>query len=130
MRGLLPWELNQATRSRLLRNTNPRPARSCKCGCCGKTRKGNNNRVKAQEWVQHTSTGKQMEYSWVFGGSEIYVDEMTGKKTYMADGGDLICVSNFTSAMLDIPVPSSDSNSGLSFRAFTERIPPSGTPYV
>jgi hypothetical protein len=29
--------------------------------------------------------------------------------------------------MLDLPVPSSDSNSGLSFRAFTERIPPIGT---
>jgi hypothetical protein len=93
-----------------------------------KDEKGNNRTALAQEWVQHTKTGQQLEYSWVFGGSEVHVDETTGKKTYLADGGDLICVSNFTSAMLDLPIPSSDSNAGLSFRAFTERIPPIGTP--
>ena len=37
-------------------------------------------------------------------------------------------MSNFSSAMLDVPVRSSDSNAALLFDAFTERIPPIGTP--
>jgi hypothetical protein len=93
-----------------------------------KDAQGANQKVRAQEWIQHTRTGKPMEYSWVFGGSGITVDENTGKRYYMADGGDFICVSNFTSAMLDLPVASSQSNADLTFRAYTERIPPLGTP--
>ena len=87
-----------------------------------------NHKVLAQEWIQQIKTEKQMEYPFVFAGSGFFVDEATGEKHYMADGGDLICVSNFTSAMLDVPVPSTQANSGLAFRAFTERIPPLGTP--
>jgi hypothetical protein len=40
----------------------------------------------------------------------------------MADGGDFLCVSNFPTAMLDVPVSSSAKGS-LLFQAFTERIP-------
>jgi hypothetical protein len=39
----------------------------------------------------------------------------------------MICVSNFPSAMLDLPVESSQANTALLFSAFTERIPPIGT---
>ncbi len=92
-----------------------------------KDEKGN-HKVSAQEWIQQTKTGKAMEYPFVFGGSGFHVDEVTGEKHYLADGGDLICVSNFTSATLDLPVISSQENSELTFRAFTERIPPVGTP--
>ena len=46
----------------------------------------------------------------------------------MAESGDFICVSNFTTAMLDIPVESSQSNEGLLFEADTKKIPPLGTP--
>ncbi len=42
----------------------------------------------------------------------------------MAESGDLICVSNFTTAMLDIPIESSQSNEGLMFEASTGKIPP------
>jgi len=38
-----------------------------------------------------------------------------------------ICVSNFATATLDLPVPSSQDNAGLLFAAFTENIPPIGT---
>jgi hypothetical protein len=93
-----------------------------------KDAQGQNQKVRAQEWIQHSKTGNAMEYPWVFGGSGISVDELTGKKYYLADAGDLICVSNFTSAMLDLPVPSSQSNEDLTFRPYTERIPPVGTP--
>jgi hypothetical protein len=37
-------------------------------------------------------------------------------------------VSNFSTAMLDIPVESSPENTELSFEAFTKRIPPLGAP--
>jgi hypothetical protein len=37
-------------------------------------------------------------------------------------------VSNFTTATLDLPVASPQANADLTFRAFTERIPPLGTP--
>jgi hypothetical protein len=39
----------------------------------------------------------------------------------------LICVSNFPSATLDIPVASPEQNAELLFDAFTDRIPPLGT---
>jgi len=72
---------------------------------------------------------KHMEYPWVFAGSQFLKDERTGQQYYQADGeGDLICVSNFPSAVLDVPIRSSDSNAALLFEAYTERIPPLGTP--
>jgi hypothetical protein len=46
----------------------------------------------------------------------------------MAADGDFICVSNFASAMLDLPINAPNANSALLFEAFHERIPPAGTP--
>ena len=77
----------------------------------------------------HPDAFKDMQYAWVFAGSRFLVDEQTGERSYLADvEGDLICVSNFPSAVLDVPIRSSDSNAALLFEAFTERIPPIGTP--
>jgi hypothetical protein len=69
-----------------------------------------------------------MEHPWVFAGSRFWTDEETGRQYYQAEGGDFICVSNFGTAALDIPVESSQSNDALEFEAFTEHIPPLGTP--
>ena len=72
---------------------------------------------------------RDMQQPWVFAGSRFLVDEETGQRSYLADvEGDLICVANFPSAVLDVPIRSSDSNAALLFEAFTERIPPIGTP--
>lgn len=65
---------------------------------------------------------------WVFAGSSFTVDDKTGKKYYNAESGDLICVANFTTATLDLAISSSASNEGLDYEAWTERIPPIGTP--
>src|SRR3954452_3764606 len=73
-------------------------------------------------------TGKPMTHPFVFAGSGFWVDPDTGKKHYQAEGGDFVCVSNFGTAMLDIPVKSSQSNEELEFSAMTEKIPPLGTP--
>lgn len=85
------------------------------------------HKVRAQEWVLDVETKKPMKHDWVFGGSGFWTDETTGKKYYHADAGDLICVSNFSTAMLDLPIESSQANDGLLYSAFTERIPPRGT---
>ena len=83
--------------------------------------------VRAQEWVQYAKTEKAMPFDWVFGGSGFWKDEQTGEQRYLANGGDFICVSNFPTAMLDLPVESSQTNTDLLFHAFTAKIPAKGT---
>ena len=92
-----------------------------------KDENGKRKQVRAQEWVKDVTSGKTLEYDWVFGGSRFYKDEDTGKESYLADHGDLICVSNFQTAMLDLPIESSGKNSDLRFVANTEKVPPLGT---
>ncbi len=85
------------------------------------------HRERAQDWVRNNRTGKTLEYPWVFAGSGFWEDPATGQKSYMAEAGDFICVSNFPTAMLDLPVESSQANEELLFQANTERVPPVGT---
>ena len=69
-----------------------------------------------------------LDAPWVFTGSGFYVDETTGKKSYLAEGGDLICVANFPSAMIDLAAKStSEGEANLLWETWTERIPPVGT---
>jgi hypothetical protein len=89
--------------------------------------KGEWRKARAQDWIRDSQTKKPMTQPWVFAGSGFWKDEQ-GKDFYMAESGDFICVSNFTTAMLDIPIESSQSNEGLLFEANTEKIPPLGTP--
>jgi len=89
---------------------------------------GQEHRAPAQEWVKHTPTGEALKYPWVFAGSGFWTDPDGQEQFYYADGGEFICVSNFSTAMLDLPVESSAANDTLLFSAFTERIPPRGTP--
>ncbi len=88
---------------------------------------GKVHRDRAQDWVRNVKTGKALAHPWVFGGSGFWQDEVTGEKAYLAESGDFICVSNFPTAMLDLPVESSQSNEALLYEAFTEHIPPVGT---
>ena len=69
-----------------------------------------------------------MEPDWVFAGSGFWKDPTDGREYYRADSGDMICVSNFNSAMMDVPIASSAEASDLQFIPFTDRIPPQGTP--
>ena len=90
-------------------------------------RNGEVHRDRAQDWVRNVKTRKAMEYPWVFAGSGFWQDEVTGEKHYLAESGDFICISNFPTAMLDLPVASSQANDELVYQAFTEHIPPLGT---
>ena len=93
-----------------------------------KDKAGKTKKVKAQEWIKNIKTDRAMAYDWVFAGSGFTVDEETGERHYHADGGDFICVSNFSTATLDLPVKSSQDTADLLFAAFTQRIPPLKTP--
>lgn len=88
---------------------------------------GKSKQARAQEWVRNVQSKKELESEWVFGGSGFNVIEDTGERYYLANSGDLICVSNFTTATLDLQVRSSQANAELMFEAFTDRIPPKGT---
>ena len=89
---------------------------------------GREHTARAQDWIRDLRTGEAMSHAWVFAGSRFWTDEETGRQYYQAEGGDFICVSNFSTAMLDVPIKSSQSNDALEFEAFTERIPALGTP--
>lgn len=88
---------------------------------------GKRQRARAQDWLRNARTGEPMENAWVFGGSMTLRDEKTGKEHYLGEEGFLISVSNFTSAVLDVPVESSASNAGLLFECIPEGIPEVGT---
>jgi hypothetical protein len=100
-------------------------------------KEGKRQQAKAQDWILNIqtqkplevvdpATGKPLSTPWVYGGSSFWRDD-DGTERFSAEDGDFICVSNFTTAMLDLPVESSDQLSDLQFMANPERIPPVGT---
>jgi hypothetical protein len=88
---------------------------------------GQRQEGRAQDWVRNTKTGGPLAAEWVFAGSGFWRDPADGIEHYQADGGDMICVSNFPTAMLDLPIESSESNEALLFEVFAGRVPPRGT---
>jgi len=83
--------------------------------------------MDARQWVRDADSGEPLEPDWVFAGSGFWTDPIDNKQYYMADGGDMICVSNFSTAMMDIGAASSASTDALLYEPFTERIPERGT---
>jgi hypothetical protein len=83
-----------------------------------------------QEGIQSffaASQPKEFEADFLFAGSSFY-KQKDGKLWYQAESGNVICVANFSDAMIDVSVESSASNSQLLFEPYTERIPPLDTP--
>lgn len=89
---------------------------------------GKTKRADAKTWVKDERTGKTLAVDWVFGGGHLFEDPDTKRMIYSPDGGDVITVSNFVSAMLDVPFASSAEDTARTFVARTEVIPPRGTP--
>lgn len=90
--------------------------------------KANLKTANAKEWVRYFESKKPLTSDWVFAGSGWWTDDVTKRQYYMADSGDVICVSNFTSAMLDLPIESSAENANLAFEAWEGKVPPRYTP--
>jgi hypothetical protein len=91
-----------------------------------KDAEGKSHQVRAQDWVRNFKTKEPLSYDWVFAGSGFSKGE-DGREHYKANDGDLVCVSNFPTAMLDLPIESSQANSDLLFEALKDHIPPRGT---
>jgi hypothetical protein len=80
----------------------------------------------AGRWVRNANTRKELGEDWVFAGSAFAKNVLDPKKPdiYLAnEDGDLICVSNFEDAMLDLPISSPKDWSERFFEAIPERIP-------
>jgi hypothetical protein len=92
-----------------------------------KDESGKLQRARARDWVKDSKTDKVLERDWVFAGSQLFEQGEPKKTLYAADGGDLITVANFNSAILDVPFASSADDLSRAFVAHTERIPPRGT---
>jgi len=93
-----------------------------------KDAQGRKHHAPAQQWIRNSKTKKPLQHEWVFAGSRFVKVEETGQEHYLAEGGNVICVSNFSDAMLDLPIRSSQRNTALIYEAFTQHIPPVGTP--
>lgn len=89
---------------------------------------GERKSVDAKKWVQNLRTKEPLDVDWVFGGSQFYVDDRTGNKYYLANGGEMVCVSNFATAMMDLPAKSSADAAQQEYEANTDAIPALGTP--
>jgi len=82
---------------------------------------------KAIETFFKEGKSRPMQAAFVFAGSSFYKDETTGEEFYQAEGGHVICTSNFPDALLDVREESSASDGGQTYEAWTEKIPPVGT---
>jgi len=85
---------------------------------------GGEHCATATDWIAPAADGAAAPpVEWVFVGSAV----LPGG-TYLADAeGGIISVANFASAVLDVPIVSSDRNELLAFAARSEAIPPVGT---
>lgn len=83
---------------------------------------GKRQSIPAQDWIKNAKTGAKMDVDWVFGGGLIRKND-AGQVDYSSDQGDFICLANFPTAMLDVPVPSSQTNDVLLFECRTDSVP-------
>ena len=90
-----------------------------------KDKAGKQHEADPVKWLAGPKGGKPIApKKWVFVGSDILPDG-----GYWADtSGDIISVSNFASAVIDVPFKSTSVNDFLEFTANTAAIPPKGTP--
>jgi len=83
--------------------------------------------IPAQQWIRGVKTKKDLTHDWVFAGSRFVPNPLDATKPdyYLANDGDVICVANRASALLDVPVnsPNEVGDGDLDYEAHTERIP-------
>ncbi len=88
--------------------------------------------ASARSWIRNVKSGQELDSDWVFAGSMLVENPLDrdAPKRYLANDGDVICVSNFESALLDLPVRSSKDDADRGYEAWTQRIPAVGTKVV
>ncbi|MEZ6141651.1 MAG: YdjY domain-containing protein [Zavarzinella sp.] len=82
--------------------------------------------VAAQEWILNKKTEKALEHPWVFAGSRFLKDpdRPNDPPFYTANNGELIVLSNFPDAMLDLPIRSPKEEADLLYDIRTKLVPP------
>ncbi len=88
---------------------------------------------KYQEAIQEffrLSQSRPMQADFVFTGSRWTDAEVTGQRRYMAEDGHFITVANFPAATIDIAEKSTAADGAQTYEAWTDRIPPDGTPVL
>ncbi len=82
------------------------------------------HQAPAADWLTSArDPNKAPPKEWVFVGSDVLPNG-----AYWADGdGDIICTSNFASAVIDVPFPSTADNSMLEIAGNEKAIPPKET---
>jgi hypothetical protein len=91
---------------------------------------GRRKKVNARDLIRQTKTKKELESDWVFAGSRLFRDPVEKDKPpiYLANtDGYFIGVSNFETALLDVPISSPNDDAERLYEAWTDRIPPLGT---
>jgi hypothetical protein len=90
--------------------------------------KGQKKSVDGKEWVRNAANKQTLAHDWVFAGSRLVRNPLDPNKLiYLANDGDLVCVCNFDSALLDLPIKSSKDAADLVWETNTEKIPEVGT---
>ncbi|MEI7686318.1 MAG: YdjY domain-containing protein [Planctomycetota bacterium] len=86
---------------------------------------GKTVRRPAQDWIRNIKSKKILEADWVFAGSRLFQDPLNAKAPpyYLANDGDIICIANFDTALLDVPFDSTKDNDNLTYEANTDLIP-------
>ncbi len=86
---------------------------------------------KVIKTIYQRTIPRPMTADWIFTGSRFYVETEgpeKGKKYYLAEAGEVICVANFPAAMIDVNQESTSNEGNLMYEAWTERIPALETP--
>lgn len=92
---------------------------------------GDRKEIDARQLVRDVETGKALEHQWVFCGSGEWRDpENPAWREYWADSGDMICVTSFSTAMMDLQVHSTNMQEGLRYYANPDNIPELGKPVL
>lgn len=126
--GLLAVGAQPGTPVTYLPNFVPATGQRIRVWVCYWDDQGKFQAIDARRWIKNEKAKTQMQPDWVFAGSGFWKDPGSGREYYRANSGDMICVSNFSSAMLDVPIASSSEADQLQYIPFTERIPKVDTP--
>ncbi len=95
------------------------------------TEDGTRKEVRAQEMITDMVTNEPLRHEFVYCGSGEWRDpENPSYREFWADSGDLICVSNFSTALMDLQIESSSAQGGLMFHANPDKIPELGKPVL
>jgi glyoxylase-like metal-dependent hydrolase (beta-lactamase superfamily II) len=95
------------------------------------TEDGERREIRAQELITDMVHNTPMQQEFVYCGSGEWRDpDNPSYREFWADSGDLICVSNFSTALMDVQIESSSAEGGLMFHANPDKIPGLGTPVL